>query len=77
MVVLVVAIVVAVVFFAVLFNYHFLLTDDGFVAVEKESWGPETTFANTKNWDFNDWMKHPEVAEALAKREIESFIDSF
>jgi len=75
--VLVGAIVAAAIFFAVLFNYHFLVTDDGLVVVQKESWGPDATFANTRSWDFSDWAEHPEVAEALAKREFKKFIDRF
>jgi hypothetical protein len=60
-----------------LFNYHFLMTEDGFVVVEKESWGVDATFADTRNWDFSDWLDHPEVAEALTKREIRNFLDRF
>lgn len=75
--VLVGAIVAAAIFIAVLFNYHFLITDDGLVVVQKESWGPDATFANTRSWDFSDWAEHPEVVEALARREFKKFIDRF
>ncbi|MBN1883395.1 MAG: hypothetical protein JW885_14605 [Deltaproteobacteria bacterium] len=76
-VILVGAVVAAVVFFGVLFNYHFLMTDDGFVVVQKESWGPDATFADTRNWGLSDWLEHPEVTEALTKREIKNIIDRF
>jgi len=76
-VILVAAIVAAVIFLAILFNYHFLMTDDGLVVVEKESWGPETTFANTRNWGLSDWAEHPEVFDALLEREIERGINNF
>ena len=75
--VLIGAVVVAVILFAVLFNYHFLMTEDGFVVVEKEAWGLDATFADTRNWGWSEWLEHPEVTEALTKRELKEFIDRF
>lgn len=55
----------------VLFNYHFLMTDDGFEVVKKIHWGAKDTFANTKDWGPIDWLEHDEVGRALVNREID------
>jgi hypothetical protein len=59
------------IFFGLLFNYHFLVTDDGFQVVKKLHWGVRDTFADTRDWGFKDWVQHDEVGKALLNSEMD------
>ncbi|MBN1574708.1 MAG: hypothetical protein JW984_16035 [Deltaproteobacteria bacterium] len=59
------------IFVGLLFNYHFLLTDDGFKVVEKIHWGVKDTFADTRDWGIKDWIQHDEVGKALLNSEVD------
>lgn len=59
------------IFIGVLFNYHFVMTDDGFRVVEKIHWGAKDTFADTRDWGPMDWLNHSEVGKALLNREVD------
>ena len=67
--------IVGVIFLAIviglLFNYHFLMTDDGFKVVEKIHWGAKDTFADTRDWGLKEWIQHDEVGKALMNSEID------
>ncbi len=49
-------------------RYHVILTRDGLVVERKEALGFDETFTDTRHWGPVDWLKHPRVAKALARR---------
>ena len=49
-------------------SYHVILTRDGLVFEHKEELMFDDTFADTRHWGPVDWLKHPRVAKALARR---------
>ena len=73
--ILAIAIAAAIIFFGILFNYHFVLTGDGMEVLKKESWSPKDTFVDTRNWGPFDWLEHPEIVEALTKKKINEGLD--
>jgi hypothetical protein len=49
-------------------HYHVVLTHDGLVVERKEEISFEDTFADTRSWEARDWLRHPRLAKALARR---------
>lgn len=68
---LVAGIIIFSILIGVLFNFHFLMTKDGFKMVEKNHWGMNDTFADTRDWGFVDWANHPDVGQALLADELD------
>lgn len=71
---LVAGVIIFSILIGVLFNFHFLMTKDGFRVVEKNHWGMNDTFADTRDWSFVDWANHPDVGQALLADELDKGI---
>jgi hypothetical protein len=47
------------------YQYHFVLSDEGFVVISKPQPTLSDVYADIRDWSLNDWTEHSELAKAL------------
>ena len=46
-------------------SHTIIQTDKGYVYREKEKFGFENNYFDVRNWGIKEYLKHPEIAQAL------------
>ncbi|HUG18416.1 MAG TPA: hypothetical protein VMM56_05525 [Planctomycetaceae bacterium] len=47
------------------YQYHFVLSDEGFVVISKPQATLSDVYADIRGWTLQDWTEHSELAKAL------------
>jgi hypothetical protein len=47
------------------YEYHFVMSDEGFLIVPKTRSALKNIYVDIRGWSLQDWGKHPDVARAL------------
>jgi hypothetical protein len=47
------------------YEYHFVMSDEGFLIVPKTQSALKNIYVDIRNWSLKDWGEHPDVARAL------------
>ncbi|CAM2007159.1 hypothetical protein [Acanthopleuribacter pedis] len=58
-----------------LLAYQVIQTDSGFHIVQKDDWGFDKTWVDTRDWNAVDYLKNTDISKKLAKIEWEKFGD--
>jgi len=64
--------VVAILIVAIVMNFHFVLTKNGFKVLKKSHWGSKDTFVDTRSWGPLDWIDHGDLLKAMVNDTIDN-----